>query len=85
MGGAHRIVSVSYQRGHGTLGPLLETLRDVGASVEDLAIDDRGNGGNLREVRLMVRAPDPHGLQRAVAEIGTFDEVHVSEIEAAPS
>jgi putative Mg2+ transporter-C (MgtC) family protein len=86
LGGAPRIVTVSYQRGHGTLGPLLETLRDVGANVEDLAIDDRNsNGSELREVRLMVRAADPHGLQRAVAEIGSFDEVHVSEIETAPS
>ena len=79
------MVSVSYQRGHGTLGPLLETLRDVGANVEDLAIADRDNGSDVREVRLMVRVADPHGLQRAVAEIGSFDEVHVSEIETAPS
>jgi putative Mg2+ transporter-C (MgtC) family protein len=85
LGGAPRIVSVSYQRGHGTLGPLLETLRDVGANVEDLAIADRDNGSDVREVRLMVRVADPHGLQRAVAEIGSFDEVHVSEIETAPS
>ena len=84
-GGASRIVSVSYQRGHGTLGPLLEALRDVGAHVEDLAIDDRGNGAGLGEVRLLVRAADPNGLQRAVAEIGSFDEVHISEVEAAPS
>jgi putative Mg2+ transporter-C (MgtC) family protein len=86
FGTGRRVVVVQYERGHGTLGPLLDAVRMAGAHVEDLWIDDdAAEGTEVRAVRLVVRTPDPAALQRAIAQIGTLREVHDVEIAAAPS
>jgi putative Mg2+ transporter-C (MgtC) family protein len=87
LGAALRVVDVQYDRGHGTLGPLLDALRDAGAHVEDLSIDDHvvGQNGDVRAVRVLVRTAQVDALQRAVAEIRRLREVHDARVDPAPS
>ncbi|HSD81376.1 MAG TPA: MgtC/SapB family protein [Solirubrobacteraceae bacterium] len=86
LGAALRVVVVQYERGHGTLGPLLDALRAAGAHVEDLWIDDRAPAGDdTRAVRVLVRTARLDSLQRAVAEIGRLREVHAAHLGTAPS
>jgi putative Mg2+ transporter-C (MgtC) family protein len=84
LGAAMRIVVVRYERGHGTMGPLLDGLRGAGAHVEDLWIDDRDDEtGDLRAVRVRVRTARPDALQRAVSEIRRLGEVHDAHVAPA--
>lgn len=86
LGAALRVVTVRYDRGHGTLGPLLDALRDAGAHVEDLSIDDDArNHPDLRAVRVLVRTARVDALQRAVSDIRRLAEVHDAHVAAAPS
>lgn len=50
------ILSLEYDLGHGTLGPLLDVLNQFGADLEDLDIDDDRERG-LRRVELRIRMP----------------------------
>lgn len=85
LGAALRVVTVRYDRGHGTLGPLLDALREAGAQVEDLWIDDDAGGSSMRAVRVLVRTARADALQRAVGEIRHLGEVHDVDVAAAPS
>jgi putative Mg2+ transporter-C (MgtC) family protein len=71
----HQTISVSYRRGHGTLGPLIEAIESGGGRLESLSIDD---DPDLRHVALDVRTPDGEALRK---RIGAFSEL--SEVEAA--
>jgi len=66
-------VKVEYERGHGTLGPLLDAINDSGGHVEDLSIDDESDG--RRTVTLDVRIRDDEDLRDAVRLVSTRDEV----------
>jgi putative Mg2+ transporter-C (MgtC) family protein len=86
LGAALRLVTVRYDRGHGTLGPLLEALRDAGAHVEDLWIDDDVAGSDeIRAVRVLVRTARVEALQRAVAEVRRLGEVHDAHVAMTPT
>src|SRR4051812_32808960 len=75
LGTGRRIIRLEYQRGHGTLGPALDALRDAGASLEDLSIQDDTNGHpGLRRADVIVRTARPEGIDRALARIETLDE-----------
>lgn len=66
-------VDIEYQRGHGTLGPLLEAITEAGGHVEDLAIDDDADG--RRAVTLEVRVHADEDLRDAVRLVAARDEV----------
>ncbi len=52
---------VSYERGFGTLGPLLGRLEELNGTLEQLRIDDQDDAGaSMRRVRLFVTVP--HGV-----------------------
>jgi putative Mg2+ transporter-C (MgtC) family protein len=85
LGAALRVVTVRYDRGHGTLGPLLDALREAGAHVEDLSIDDGHDGTGLRAVRVLVRTARIDALQRAISDVRRLEEVHDADVAAAPS
>ena len=86
LGAALRVVTVRYDRGHGTLGPLLDALAEAGAHVEDLSIDDdAADAAGLRAVRVLVRTARVDALQRAVSDIRRLGEVHDADVAAAPS
>ena len=70
----HYAVTVEYRRGHGTLGPLLDAINDVGGYIEDLSIDDNPDG--RRAVTIDVRVHDEEDLREAVGLfVSTRDEV----------
>jgi len=86
LGAALRVVIVRYDRGHGTLGPVLDALRDAGAHVEDLSIDDHHvEGADVRDVRVLVRTGRVDALERAVADLGHLPEVRSAHMRTAPS
>jgi putative Mg2+ transporter-C (MgtC) family protein len=66
-------VKVEYQRGHGTLGPLLDAIGEAGGHVDDLAIDDDVDG--RRAVTLDVRVHDDEDLREGVRMVAARDEV----------
>jgi (p)ppGpp synthase/HD superfamily hydrolase len=66
-------VEVEYQRGHGTLGPLLDAVSDSGGHVDDLSIDDDVDG--RRSVTLEVRVHDDEELREAIRRVSDREEV----------
>jgi len=66
-------VELEYGRGYGTLGPALEAVRESGAQLEDLVIDD--DEGGLRRVAVDVRVGHPEDLDDIAAAIATRPEV----------
>ncbi|HKN94331.1 MAG TPA: MgtC/SapB family protein [Thermoleophilaceae bacterium] len=66
-------VEVEYQRGHGTLGPLLDAVSDSGGHVDDLSIDDQVDG--RRSVTLEVRVHDDEELREAIRRVSEREEV----------
>jgi putative Mg2+ transporter-C (MgtC) family protein len=64
---------VEYERGHGTLGPVLETLGDVGGSVDDLSVNDDTEG--IRRLELDVHIQDADDLREAARILSNRPEV----------
>jgi putative Mg2+ transporter-C (MgtC) family protein len=62
-------ISISYRRGQGTLGPLVEAVENGGGRLENLSIDD---DDELRHVALEVRTRDAEALRK---RIGAFSEL----------
>src|ERR1700712_227270 len=56
-----RTIDIEYEKGHGTMGPLIDAIRGAGAEVEDLNIHD-SSGGSTRTVAVDVRVRDPSVL-----------------------
>jgi len=84
IGGHLRLIRVDYQRGHGTLGPVMASLRDAGGRIADLDIDDRDSeqpGRRRVEVTARVRRPDE--LERLVGVLEVRPEVHRATITDA--
>jgi putative Mg2+ transporter-C (MgtC) family protein len=69
------VIDVSYERGFGTLGPLLQRLDEVSGRLEQLRIDD-ADSGDLRRVRLF--ATVPHGVDTSdlLGDVPGLPEVH---------
>jgi putative Mg2+ transporter-C (MgtC) family protein len=68
----HAIVA-TYQRGHGTLAPLIEAIEASGGQLESLRIDDEEN--STRHVELDVRTRDGDELRDRVTELVNRPEV----------
>jgi putative Mg2+ transporter-C (MgtC) family protein len=64
---------VEYERGHGTLGPVLETIGDVGGSVDDLSVNDDTEG--IRRLELEVHIQDADDLREAARIVSNRPEV----------
>jgi putative Mg2+ transporter-C (MgtC) family protein len=67
-------IEVEYEKGHGTLGPIMDAVRSVGADLDDLTIHDSA-GGATRAVAIDVRVADPDTLAEAVESVGDRPEV----------
>jgi putative Mg2+ transporter-C (MgtC) family protein len=77
------IVDVQYQRGHGTIGPVLRFLADHGADLERLDVqDDRPDPDEpgLRSVRLVVTLNGRDTLEGSLAVLGERPEVRAVEV-----
>lgn len=68
----HQTISISYRRGHGTLGPLIEAVESGGGRLQNLSIDD---DEDLRHVALDVRTPDGDGLRKRIGAFAELPEV----------
>jgi len=51
-----RTIQVDYLQGHGTFGPLVRTIQDSGATIQDLRVEDRSLGDSdlIRHVSIQV-------------------------------
>jgi putative Mg2+ transporter-C (MgtC) family protein len=65
-------IDVVYERGHGTLGPIIDAIENAGATLERLTIDDEES---TRSVHLLVRARDRDGLRTRLGALGELPEV----------
>src|SRR5436305_1629190 len=69
-----RTVDIEYEKGHGTLGPVMDALRETGGELEDLDIQD-SDGGSRRRVSIVVRVPDPEDLDPLARSLCDIPEV----------
>jgi putative Mg2+ transporter-C (MgtC) family protein len=69
-----RTIDIEYEKGHGTLGPVMEAIRDTGGELEDLDIKD-ADGGSTRNVEIDVRIPEPGDLGEVARELCELPEV----------
>ena len=60
------MLNIEYERGHGTLGPVMRGLRTINCRVADLALDDDDDecsgGAGLRRARLAIQVADESAL-----------------------
>src|SRR5689334_10995759 len=66
-------LDIEYEIGHGTLGPVMEAIRDSGGMLQDLDIKD--SDGSRRNVEIDVRVPDPEDLAHVAHELSELPEV----------
>jgi putative Mg2+ transporter-C (MgtC) family protein len=78
-----RTIDVEYQRGHGTMGPLFDAIRDAGAELDDLSIADT-NGGSTRTVAVDVRVRDPEDLESVTSAVAALPEVDRCTVRRTP-
>jgi putative Mg2+ transporter-C (MgtC) family protein len=72
------VVEVEYERGHGTLGPLLRGLDEMGGQVRHLVVDDDdagADGDGVRHVTIHVSAHRLDDLDRVVDQVSRRPEV----------
>jgi putative Mg2+ transporter-C (MgtC) family protein len=78
-----RTIDVEYQKGHGTMGPLVEAIRASGAELDDLNIHD-SNGGGSRSVAVDVRVRDPGDLDDVTRALAALPEVDRCAVRRTP-
>jgi putative Mg2+ transporter-C (MgtC) family protein len=78
-----RTIDVEYQKGHGTIGPLFEAIREAGAELDDLHIRDSDHGAT-RSVAVDVRVRDPGDLDDVTSALGALPEVERCAIRRTP-
>jgi putative Mg2+ transporter-C (MgtC) family protein len=66
-------LDIEYEIGHGTLGPVMEAIRDSGGVLQDLDIKD--SDGSRRNVEIEVRVPEPEDLAHVALELSELPEV----------
>lgn len=81
LGGHWRVIRLEYQRGHGTLGPVMGSVREAGGRIMDLNIDDGDSEDpKLRQVEVAVRVRRPDELDRLIELLEERPEVHRTTI-----
>jgi putative Mg2+ transporter-C (MgtC) family protein len=73
LGARVHTIDIDYEKGHGTLGPVLQAIRHTGAELNDLNITDSENGA--RRVAIEVRMADGDDLADVVQQLGELPEV----------
>jgi putative Mg2+ transporter-C (MgtC) family protein len=79
-----RTFEIRYEKGHGTLGPVLEAIRDAGGELDDLNIED-ADDGSTRNVLISVRVPDPDDLAEVARSLSELPEVMSCDIRGRPA
>jgi putative Mg2+ transporter-C (MgtC) family protein len=82
LGRSTMTVEVDYERGHGTLGPLLRGLDANDARLEHLVVADDGGAGEsgLRHVTLHVTVPHLEALDQLLDDVGNRPETRAVRI-----
>lgn len=70
--GSHQSISITYQRGHGTLAPVIAAIEAGDGRLESLQITDEDE---LRHVDLRVRSRNGHVLRQRVGDLADLPEV----------
>jgi putative Mg2+ transporter-C (MgtC) family protein len=88
IGRNRALLELEYERGHGTLGPLLQTLEELEARIDHIQLedDDQAHRRGVRHVTIQVSIPRGVHLEALVAMFTSRPEVHrvrVAEGEAA--
>jgi putative Mg2+ transporter-C (MgtC) family protein len=78
-----RTIDVEYEKGHGTMGPLIEAIRGAGADLDDLQIRD-SDSGSSRSVAVDVRVRDPSDLDDVTSAVAALPEVERCVVRRTP-
>jgi putative Mg2+ transporter-C (MgtC) family protein len=78
-----RTIDIEYEKGHGTMGPLVDAIRGAGAEIDDLNIED-SSGGSTRTVAVDVRVRDPADLDDVTRALTELPEVERCSIRKTP-
>jgi putative Mg2+ transporter-C (MgtC) family protein len=85
----HKVLAIEYERGHGTLGPVMRGLHTAKCHVAELLLDDDdedcAGGTGVRRARIAIRAPDESGLDGLINAIHRRPEVHAVRLERPAS
>jgi putative Mg2+ transporter-C (MgtC) family protein len=79
LGRSHATLELEYQRGHGTLGPVLRALSELNGHLQHVAVDDddeEANGDGIRTVTLDVHLRDREDLDELIDRVSRRPEIH---------
>lgn len=87
--GRHRtIVQLEYDRGHGTIGPLLRALQELDARMENLSVEDDdvdALAGGTRKLTVAVTVRNLDDLDRILEKVGSRPEVRTVSVAEGES
>lgn len=73
---AARTLHVQYDPGHGTLGPMLRSLQEIGGAIDDVTIEDESEDGDpVRHVWVRIITGDDTELRRVADAMRERPEV----------
>jgi putative Mg2+ transporter-C (MgtC) family protein len=88
-GGVHRRVRIEYERGHGTIGPLMRQLSELRCRVGELHVEDDDDhcvaNTGIRRVTIFVQVHDEGQLTAAISALERRVEVHTITLEPLAS
>jgi putative Mg2+ transporter-C (MgtC) family protein len=76
------VIELEYERGHGTLGPVIQTLNQLSTKLEQIDVDDETHNG-LRHVTVHLAIRDIEEVQRAVDRLRARPEVRRVRVAAS--
>jgi len=83
LGAPITVIELEYQRGHGTLGPVMRAVNELAGSLQQLhVLDDEPDG--LRHVTLHVNVHDVAAVERAVSALRERPEVRSVHVASGP-
>ena len=84
-GGGVTVIELEYQRGHGTLGPVLRTVNSLQTKLDHLELtdDDEEDDDGLRHVCLYLRSRNPEHVHAAVDALRDRPEVRAVRVNGA--
>src|SRR4051794_12143810 len=68
------VIELEYERGHGTLGPVIQTLNQLSSKLEQIDVNDETHNG-LRHVTFCLAIRDVEEMHRAVDDLRDRPEV----------
>jgi putative Mg2+ transporter-C (MgtC) family protein len=86
FGGVHRLVRIEYERGHGTLGPVMRELAANRCRIGPLHLEDDDENCHettgIRRVTITVQTPDESRLAASIAAFERRAEIVAVSIDA---